>query len=125
MSQEALARQPDRSSGNAPAYRAWFQCIAGCSGTYELNEIIYQCPKCGNLLEVAHDLDLLRQNSPGQWMALFEKRFRGTDWPYGSSVWGKKEMVCPNVDNRNIVSTYEGGSNLFWAERLGRELGIV
>jgi len=124
MSQEALARQPDRSSGNAPAYRAWFQCIAGCSGRYELNEIIFQCPTCGNLLEVAHDLDLLRQNSPGQWMALFEMRFRGTDWPYGSSVWGKKEMVCPNVHNRNIVSTYEGGSNLFWAERLGRELGM-
>ncbi|MBI3013506.1 MAG: threonine synthase [Candidatus Tectomicrobia bacterium] len=124
MSQEALARQPNRSSGDAPTYRAWFQCIAGCPGTYELNEIIYQCPKCGNLLEVAHDLDLLRQNSPGQWMALFDMRYRGTEWPYGSSVWGKKEMVCPNVDNRNIVSTYEGGSNLFWAERLGREIGL-
>jgi threonine synthase len=28
------------------------------------------------------------------------------------------------VENRNIVSTYEGGSNLFWAERLGREIGL-
>ncbi|MBI2556759.1 MAG: threonine synthase, partial [Planctomycetes bacterium] len=41
-----------------------------------------------------------------------------------SSVWGKKEWVCPKVDNKNVVSLYEGGSNLFWAERLGKELGL-
>jgi threonine synthase len=35
-------------------------------------------------------------------------------------VWGKKEMVCPEVDNANVVSTFEGGTNLFWAERLGK-----
>jgi threonine synthase len=47
-----------------------------------------------------------------------------TNWPYGSAVWGKKEMVCPAVDDDNVVSMYEGGSNLFWAERLGREVGL-
>ena len=40
------------------------------------------------------------------------------------AVWGKKEMVCPVVDDDNVVSLYEGGSNLFWAERLGRQLGL-
>jgi threonine synthase len=39
-------------------------------------------------------------------------------------VWGKKEMVCPAVDNHNVVSMYEGGSNLFWAERLGKQIGL-
>lgn len=32
-------------------------------------------------------------------------------------------MVCPNVENENIVSMYEGGTNLHWAQRLGREVG--
>lgn len=30
----------------------------------------------------------------------------------------------PHVENENIVSLYEGGSNLFWAERFGRQIGV-
>jgi threonine synthase len=39
-------------------------------------------------------------------------------------VWGKKEWVCPQVDDENVVSMYEGHTNCFWAERLGREIGV-
>ena len=105
-------------------YRAWFQCIAGCPGRYSLKEVIYACPRCGNLLEVRHDLELLRRKSPQHWRDLFDQRLMRNQWPYGSSVWGKREMVCPDVEDANVVSTLEGGSNLFWAERLGREIGI-
>ena len=55
---------------------------------------------------------------------VFDDRYLRNDWPYGSAVWGKKEMVCPNVRNENIVSMYEGGSNLFWAQRYGSKLGV-
>ncbi|MHC4182238.1 MAG: threonine synthase [Planctomycetota bacterium] len=105
-------------------YKAWFQCSSGCDERYELNEIIYKCKKCGDLLEVKHDIEKLKHRSPESWMRLFDKRHSRTEWPYGSSVWGKKEMVCPNVSNDNVVSLYEGGSNLFWAERLGNIMGI-
>jgi len=105
-------------------FRAWFQCIAGCEGRYALNEVIYECPKCGELLEVRHDMARLRRRKPETWKALFNCRFCGTEWPYGSPVWGKKEMVCPPVDNENVVSMFEGGSNLFWADRLGKEIGM-
>jgi len=105
-------------------YKAWFQCSSGCDERYELNEIIYKCKKCGDLLEVKHDIEKLKHRSPESWMKLFDKRHGRTEWPYGSSVWGKKEMVCPNVLNDNVVSLYEGGSNLFWAERLGKIMGI-
>ncbi len=104
--------------------RAWFQCINGCSGQYELTKIIYRCPDCGELLEVQHDMDLLRKRSGDEWKQVFVERYRANDWPYGSSVWGKKELVCPNVDNDNVVSTFEGGTNLFWAERLGKQWGL-
>jgi len=104
--------------------RAWFQCINGCSGQYELTQIIYRCPDCGELLEVQHDMDLLRKRSGEEWKQVFVERYRANDWPYGSSVWGKKELVCPNVDNDNVVSTFEGGTNLFWAERLGKQWGL-
>ena len=105
-------------------YIAVFRCVAGCPGAYPLGEPLYRCPTCHNLLEVSHDLDALRSRSPGAWIRLFDDRYKRTAWPYGSSVWGKKEWVCPVVSDTNIVSMDEGGSNLFWAERFGRELGL-
>ena len=105
-------------------FNAWFQCINGCSGRHPLNEIIYRCPQCDELLEVQHDMDLLKQLSSEEWKALFKDRVGRHEWPYGSSVWGKKEWVCPNLDSANVVSTLEGGTNLFWAERLGNQLGL-
>ncbi len=106
-------------------FKAWFQCInADCGSRYELTDIIYRCRDCDELLEVKHDMDQLKKRPAKEWRELFESRYRKNEWPYGSSVWGKKELVCPNVDNENIVSTYEGGTNLFWADRLGQELGL-
>jgi threonine synthase len=105
-------------------FNAWFQCINGCSGRYELTEVIYRCPTCDDLLEVTHDMDELKKRSAKEWKTLFDERYRKHEWPYGSSVWGKKELVCPNLDNDNIVSTYEGGSNLFYAERFGQQVGV-
>ncbi|MEA2625272.1 MAG: threonine synthase [Candidatus Binatota bacterium] len=105
-------------------YQAWFQCINGCDGRFSLFEVIYRCPRCGDLLEVVHDFDSLKDRSPAAWIRLFDERRRTNQWPYGSGVWGKKEWVMPQVDDENVVSMYEGGSNLFWAERYGRQIGV-
>ena len=105
-------------------YQAWFQCSEGCDGRYELTEIIYRCPDCGGLLEVAHDISALRTRSAAAWMSLFDQRYMRTEYPFGSGVWGKKELVYPTVHDENIVSIYEGGTNLFWAERFGASLGL-
>lgn len=111
-------------ASDAMSYRAWFQCIAGCAEQYSLKDVIYRCPRCDSLLEVRHDLDRLRQRPPNDWKALFDKRYLRTQWPYGSGVWGKREWVCPGVADHNVVSTFEGGTNLFWAERLGDKIGV-
>jgi len=86
--------------------------------------VIYHCPTCGGLLEVQHDLDALRQRSAAEWKGLFEDRTHTNEWPYGSGVWGKKEWVCPEVDDELVVSMYEGHTNLYWAQRFGAELGL-
>ncbi|MCG9126998.1 threonine synthase [Candidatus Poribacteria bacterium] len=104
-------------------YDAWFECELGC--TYPLNEIIYRCKNCDGLLQVKHNMDALKQRSPEDWKTLFEQRYMRTEYPYGSGVWGKKELVCPIIDNENIISMYEGGTNLFWAERFGDQLGLT
>jgi len=106
------------------SYNAWFQCINGCPGQFSLLEIIYSCPSCGDLLEVHHDIDALKAKTPKEWMRLFEDRLHQNVYPYGSGVWAKKEWVVDFIDNENIVSTYEGNSNLFWAERYGKHLRV-
>ncbi len=85
------------------AYNAWFQCINGCPGQFDLREVIYRCPTCGDLLEVQHDMDALRSRSAAAWMQLFKDRTHGNVYPYGSGVWSKKEWVVPFIDNENIV----------------------
>ena len=105
-------------------YGTWFECVNGCPTRFGLFEIIYRCPSCGDLLDVVHDVGALRRRSAAAWMQLFDERYRRNDFPYGSGVWGKKEWVVPFLDNENIVSTYEGGTNLLWAERYGRVLGV-
>jgi threonine synthase len=106
-------------------YRAWFKCInPKCGATYPLNTVVYSCRECQSLLEVEHDIEALgRRGAPG-WMKLFEERYKSNQWPYGSGVWGKKEWILPQIDDRNVVSLYEGGTNLFWAERFGKIIGI-
>ncbi|MDA3900911.1 MAG: threonine synthase [Spirochaetes bacterium] len=104
---------------------AVFRCINGCDGEYPLTEVIYRCPSCGSLLEVAHDLEALREKHSGsEWRELFNSRLGTTRWPYGSGVWRYKEMVIPNIDDQSIVSMYEGNSNLFFAKRFGEMFGV-
>ncbi|WP_394847956.1 threonine synthase [Pendulispora brunnea] len=105
-------------------YRAQFRCFSGCPGTHALTEAIYRCPTCDGLLEVHHDIEALRDRSPRQWKELFDLRYRGHEFPYGSGVWGKREWIAPQVPDDLIVSTYEGATNLFHARRLGAEIGV-
>ncbi len=106
-------------------YKAWFQCInEQCNERYPLNTIIYRCKTCDSLLEVRHDMQALASRGAKAWMKLFEDRYKSTEWPYGSGIWGKKEWVLPQIHNDNVVSLYEGATNLFWAERFGKMVGV-
>jgi threonine synthase len=107
------------------AYQSWLECVRGCGRRYSIYDVVYRCEDCGGLLDVEHDMDALKDQSPAEWKRLFDRRTRTTEWPYGSGVWGKKEWVCPQLDNENVVSMYEGHTNCFWAERLGQELGVA
>jgi threonine synthase len=105
-------------------YHSWLECIRGCRRRYSIFDVVYRCEDCGGLLDVEHDLAALKERSAEEWKALFDRRTRSNEWPCGSGVWGKKEWVCPQVDDENVVSMYEGHTNCFWAERLGREIGV-
>jgi threonine synthase len=107
------------------SYAAWYQAIDDPDERYPLTDVVYYS-KSGGLLEVQHDMAALRRRDAAGWKALFERRWGTTQWPYGSGVWGKRELVMPEtvVSDENIVSMAEGMSVLFWAERLGKEIGV-
>ncbi len=105
-------------------YHADLRCASGCDGAYPLEGAVYRCPHCRDLLEAVHDLEALRDRSAEAWKQLFDSRYKRTAWPYGSSVWGKKEWVAPSIRNENVVSMDEGGTTLFRAERFGADIGL-
>lgn len=105
-------------------FTAQFRCIAGCPGTYPLEQVIYRCPTCGDLLEVVHDIAALRERTAGEWKQLFAERWRSVEEPYGSGVWGKHEWVAPQLSPENIVSFFEGATHLTRVPKLARELGL-
>ncbi|CAN5861097.1 threonine synthase [soil metagenome] len=113
-----------KSSPNTQPFHAHFRCFRGCPGEYSVYDVIYTCPTCGGLLEVQHDIDALRKRSADEWKKLLDSRVGSTQWPYGSGVWGMREWVMPDLRDENVVSMYEGNTNLFWAERLGKQLGV-
>ncbi len=105
-------------------YDSWFACVRGCGRRYSIYDVVYRCEDCGGLLNVEHDLEALKDHSAEEWKQIFDRRARSNEWPYGSGVWGKKEWVCPQIDDENIISMFEGHTNCFWAERLGAEIGV-
>ena len=107
-------------------FSAEFRCIAGCAGGHPLDQVIYRCPRCGDLLEVVHDLGALREKSATEWKAVFDQRWRSpsADEPWGSGVWGKHEWVAPQLARENIVSMLEGGTHLTPVPRFAADLGL-
>ena len=81
------------------------RCVS-CKEEYDDDQIIYTCPKCGNILVAVPDFDVDK--------SIFDGR-RQTVWKY-------KE--CIPVDESKIVSLDEGGTPFIHCDKLGDELGI-
>lgn len=105
-------------------FSAEFRCIAGCAGGHALDEVIYRCPRCGDLLEVVHDVAALAARPAAAWKQLFAERWRSVEEPWGSGVWGKHEWVAPGLEPRHIVSMLEGGTHLTRVPRFAAALGL-
>ena len=94
---------------------ASLRCIK-CGTEYPLGKVRYRCD-CGDLLEVAHDLDSLDVSRK-----LFDSRLGSLKWPYSSGVWRYKELVLP-VDDRFIISRPEGNTNLYCSTKVSKYVG--
>jgi threonine synthase len=90
---------------------AYQKCI-NCGSEYSIDEIVYFCKKCGDLLEIKYE----RSELAG---ALKKSQWR--DAPL--SVWRYRDFM-PISDPSKIVSLNEGGTGLHLCQRLAKHLGI-
>lgn len=97
-------------------------CIK-CGLTYTMDAVRYLCD-CGGLLEVRHNEAAIVSRSAADWKSLFETRYRSSQHPYSSGVWGKKEWVLPGIAESNVVTLGEGASPMVSVPRLATELGV-
>lgn len=102
---------------------AFFRCIDGCE-THPLDAVVYNCTKCGKLLEVVHDMDALKKKSGPEWKKIFESRTAHSPFPHNSGVWAKKEWVNPLLEDQFVVSLGEGNNPLTPLPRLASEMGL-
>ncbi|MEM1592399.1 MAG: threonine synthase [Candidatus Bathyarchaeia archaeon] len=89
-----------------------YQRCINCGECYDVDEVIYKCMKCGDILEIKYDYSLL------------EKRLEKSDWrKLPLSVWRYHDFM-PIKDFSKIVSLNEGGTSLYSCQRLGKILGL-
>ena len=96
-----------------------------CAATFAVDEVLFNCPKCDSLLDVAYDWDRLAVPDS---LSYFEHRWgtRGNkvegrlDF---SGVWRFRELM-PFVQPEAVVTIGEGRTQLEENDHLGREIGM-
>ncbi|MBK8025885.1 MAG: threonine synthase [Chloroflexi bacterium] len=96
------------------------QCM-DCGRQYPTDAVGYTCETCGGLLDVQHDLEMLRSQVSRQ---LFDDRLGTYEFPYNSGVWRYKELIYPDIAADQIVSRPEGNTNLYPVPRLSGYAGV-
>jgi threonine synthase len=87
------------------------ECI-NCKTTYSVDEIVYFCKKCGDILEIKFDANELADAA------------KTSDWKTKPlSVWRYRPFM-PIHESTKLVTLGEGGTGLHRSVHLGAELGI-
>ena len=84
------------STRTAPSFR----CIAGCPGDHSIWQPIYRCPTCGDLLQVVHDLDALRDRSAGRVDAALRRALQAHGLAVRLRRLGQEGVDLPGASRR-------------------------
>jgi threonine synthase len=89
-----------------------YQKCINCESEYGIDEIVYFCKKCGDILEIKYEQDELAK-------ALKDNEWRNTPL----SVWRYRSFM-PISDTTKIISLSEGGTGFHLCEHLAKHLGL-
>jgi threonine synthase len=92
-----------------------------CRARFPITEVIYNCPRCGGLLECIYPG---RQADPKEWKRLWRQRRLSNRKLDQSGVWRYREMIPFVDDEACVVSLREGNTPLLEAPRAAAYAGI-
>ena len=102
-----------------PAELACFE--ERCRARFSVTEIIYNCPRCGGLLEAVYPAP---EGHPGDWKRMWRDR-RMSNTPLDQSgVWRYRELIGFLDDYRQVVTLREGNTPLLDAPRAAQYGGL-
>jgi len=100
---------------------AYQQCInPACRSTFSVDQILFACPSCGDLLDVRYDWS---KSNPPRQLSFFEGRWGTKASPFDfSGVWRFRELL-PFADPHDIITIGEGRTILQRADLLASYIG--
>jgi len=102
-----------------PAELACFE--ERCRARFPITEIIYNCPRCGGLLEAVYPQ---LGGDPAAWKKIWRER-RLSNAPLDQSgVWRYRELIAFLDDTRSVVTLREGNTPLLDAPRAAEYGGL-
>src|SRR5262245_51190502 len=94
-----------------------------CRARYPITEVIYNCTRCGGLLEAVYSRTG-QQASPTDWKALWRERRTSNDALDQSGVWRFREFIPFLDDYSSVVTLREGCTPLLDAPQAARYGGL-
>jgi len=92
-----------------------------CAASYGVDEILFACPRCGDLLDVWYDWDQMKHPSELAW---FERRWGKREKPLNfSGVWRFRELL-PFCEKKYCVTIGEGQTVLQQNDQVGQYAGV-
>lgn len=102
--------------------KSLLQCInEACRAQFEIDEKIYTCPRCEDLLDVAYQW---AAEDPKELKATFLARRASFAAIDRSGVWRFREMIPFVRDENHIVTIFEGNTPLYEAPRSAQYAGL-
>ena len=93
-----------------------------CRARFDVTEVIYNCPKCGALLEARYDFSQL---DPSALKRLWRERRMSNDRLSQSGVWRYRELFPFVEEEKYIVTLREGNTPLLPAPRAAEYGGLA
>jgi threonine synthase len=102
---------------------AFQQCLSPeCAATFSVDQALFACPSCGDLLDVVYDWDRL---PVPRRLSEFEQKWAARHDPLSfSGVWRFRELL-PFAPPELVVTIGEGQTLLQRADKVGRHVGLA
>ena len=94
---------------------------AQCRTRYAIDEVLYNCPKCGGLLEVTYGAP---DKEPDELKRIWRQRRCDNSAIEQSGVWRYREMIDFVDDTRHVVTLREGNTPLLQGPRAAAYGGL-